>query len=76
MNLLSEGVTTVEIKSGYGLDFDTEMKILALAEQLGMILPWTVVTTFLGAHTIPPEYKDKPDDYVDFLCKKMIPRDG
>lgn len=73
MNFLSEGVTTLEIKSGYGLDFDSEMKILTVANYLGEILPLTIVPTFLGAHTLPLEYKNKPDEYVNFVCEKMIP---
>lgn len=70
---LSEGVTTLEIKSGYGLDLATELKILRVAKQIEEILPLTIVTTFLGAHTIPPEYEGRSDDYVNLICDEMIP---
>src|SRR6185503_3694067 len=56
-NLLAEGVTTVEIKSGYGLDVETELKMLKVARELGRRLPIEVTTTFLGAHAFPPEYR-------------------
>ena len=70
--LASEGVTTIEIKSGYGLDLETELKSLRVAQELGRRLPVTVQTTF-GAYVVAPEYKDRPDEYVDFLCKTVIP---
>lgn len=62
--LMAEGVTTVEIKSGYGLNLETEMKQLRVARALGEALPVTVKTTFLGAHALPPEFKDRADDYI------------
>ncbi|HUR43984.1 MAG TPA: imidazolonepropionase, partial [Aestuariivirga sp.] len=55
--LLAEGITTIEIKSGYGLDVETELRMLRVARQLGKMRPVDVVTTFLGAHTFPPEFK-------------------
>lgn len=71
--LLAEGVTTVEIKSGYGLDTETEIKMLRAASQLAKEYPVTIVRTFLGAHALPPEYKSKPDAYIEHVCKDMIP---
>jgi len=72
--LMEEGVTTVEIKSGYGLDTETEIKMLRVARRLGRALPVDVVTTFLGAHALPPEYTGRQDAYVDLVCNEMIPR--
>jgi imidazolonepropionase len=69
----AEGVTTVEIKSGYGLDLENELKMLRVARRLGLITGLRVKTTFLGAHTIPPEYKNRDQAYVDFLCEDMLP---
>jgi imidazolonepropionase len=71
--LLAGGVTTVEIKSGYGLDLETEMKILRVAKKIGELLPLTVSLTFLGAHALPPEYKNNPDKYIDLVCEEMLP---
>ncbi len=71
--LLREGVTTVEIKSGYGLDAANEAKMLRVARRLGRDLPVTVRTTFLGAHALPPEFSARPDDYIDFLCETVLP---
>jgi imidazolonepropionase len=71
--LLREGVTTVEIKSGYGLDLDTELAMLRAARALGACLPVTVRTTFLGAHALPPEYAGRADDYIDFVCARVLP---
>ncbi len=70
--LLAEGVTTVEIKSGYGLDTATEIKMLAVARSLGDELPVRVSTTFLGAHAVPPEYGGRQDEYVDLVCGEMM----
>ena len=72
--LLKSGVTTIEIKSGYGLDWPTELKMLRVAKQIEDNLPLTIYRTFLGAHTIPPEFQGKPDDYLDLVCNEMIPR--
>ena len=71
--LLAEGVTTIEIKSGYGLDLTTEHKILRVARRLGASYPVSVVTTFLGAHALPPEYQGRPDDYITLVCEQMLP---
>lgn len=65
---MAEGVAVVEVKSGYGLDRDTELKMLRAARRLQGV---TVKTTFLGAHALPAEYKGRPDDYVDFVCDVM-----
>lgn len=72
--LMSEGVTTVEIKSGYGLDFETELKMLKVAKLLGQRNNIRVKTTLLAAHAVPPEYKDKSDDYIDVICQQIIPQ--
>ncbi|MCF6299774.1 MAG: imidazolonepropionase [Proteobacteria bacterium] len=72
-HLISQGVTTVEIKSGYGLDLDTEIKMLKVAKALGEHLPIDVKTTLLAAHALPPEYKNDRSAYVDLICKKIIP---
>ncbi len=66
--LISEGVTLIEVKSGYGLDRETELKMLKAARQIQSERPIRVVTTFLGAHAVPPEYKDDPDAYIDNIC--------
>lgn len=71
--MLALGTTTVEIKSGYGLDTATELKMLQAVEQLDLEHPCTLLPTFLGAHTLPPEYKDDPAGYVDLIINKMIP---
>jgi imidazolonepropionase len=71
--LLAEGVTTVEIKSGYGLDVETECKMLSVARKLATLRPVTIKTTFLGAHTFPAEYKDNRQAYVDLVCNKALP---
>ena len=71
--LLAEGVTAVEIKSGYGLDLASERKILRVARRLGEQYPVTVHTTFLGAHAVPPEFSGRADDYIDTLCDDWLP---
>ena len=71
--LLAEGVTTIEIKSGYGLDVDTELRQLRAARRVGCDAPVDVVTTFLGAHLVPPEFAGRTDAYVDFLCGESLP---
>ncbi len=71
--LLREGVTTLEIKSGYGLNTENELKILRVARRLGQALPVDVVTTFLGAHAVPIEFAGRPDAYIDTVCTEMIP---
>ncbi|KGP62777.1 imidazolonepropionase [Legionella norrlandica] len=71
--LKNEGVTTVEIKSGYGLDLKNELKMLKAARRLAELSGIRVKTTFLGAHAIGPEFKGDSQAYVDFLCQDMLP---
>ena len=71
--LLTEGVGTVEIKSGYGLDLPSELKMLRAARRLGALRPVRVVTTFLGAHALPPEFAGNPDGYIALVCDQMLP---
>ena len=71
--LAEEGVTCIEVKSGYGLDLHTELKMLKVAKQIAGHLPVSIVTTYLGAHTVPKEYRRNPDDYVQFICEQVIP---
>ena len=71
--LLNEGVTTVEIKSGYGLDSETEIKMLRVAKQLEADCSVRIQKTFLGAHALPVEYADRSDDYIELVCNKMLP---
>ena len=71
--LAQDGVTTVEIKSGYGLDLDSELKMLRAARRVGEVASMDVQTTFLGAHALPPEFVGRQDDYVDHLCEVMLP---
>ncbi|MCF3593309.1 imidazolonepropionase [Rhodobacteraceae bacterium LMO-12] len=66
--MLAEGVTTVEVKSGYGLDPESELKMLRAARRLGEMRPVRIVTTYLGAHAVPPEYSGRGDAYVDEVC--------
>ncbi|MBB6289836.1 MULTISPECIES: imidazolonepropionase [unclassified Pseudomonas] len=72
-SLLRDGVTTVEIKSGYGLDLANERKMLRVARRLGDALPVSVRATCLAAHALPPEYKDRADDYIEHICAEMLP---
>ena len=72
-SMLHFGVTTVEGKSGYGLDYDTEIKQLEVMKELNDIHPVDVVSTFLGAHAVPAEYKGKQNDYIDFMIEKVMP---
>lgn len=72
-NLIREGVTTVEIKSGYGLETAAEMKQLSAARTLGEKLPVDVQTTFLGAHALPPEFGGRQKDYIDLVIEEMLP---
>jgi imidazolonepropionase len=73
-NLLSEGVTTVEVKSGYGMETETEFRMLRAARRLGEAHPVDVQTSFLGAHVLPPEFEARRGAYVDLICEEMIPR--
>lgn len=66
--LIDEGVTTIEIKSGYGLDTDTELKMLRIARQIAVERPVTVKTSFLGAHALPTDYAGRADAYIDEVC--------
>jgi imidazolonepropionase len=66
--MIAEGVTTLEIKSGYGLDVETELKMLRVARVIGRIRPLNVATSFLGAHAIPAEYRGRADAYIDDIC--------
>ncbi|HYB09139.1 MAG TPA: imidazolonepropionase [Alphaproteobacteria bacterium] len=70
---MAEGVTTLEIKSGYGLSTEHEIKMLRVARRLGRDLALDIVTTFLGAHAVPPEYEGRQRDYVALVCRDMIP---
>ncbi|MCH8536521.1 MAG: imidazolonepropionase [Alkalimonas sp.] len=70
--LMQQGVTRLEIKSGYGLDLATERKMLQVARQLSELYPVHIHTTFLGAHALPPEFDDA-DAYIDYLCQTMLP---
>ncbi|MDR5865678.1 imidazolonepropionase [Halomonas koreensis] len=71
--MIADGATTVEIKSGYGLSVADELKMLRVARRLGEARPVRIVTTLLGAHALPPEYRDDSDAYVDLVCEEMIP---
>ncbi len=70
---VAEGVTTIEIKSGYGLDKDNELKILRVARALGKRLGINVRTTLLAAHAVPPEFEGRPDDYINNVCDEILP---
>jgi imidazolonepropionase len=72
--LLDEGVTTIEIKSGYGLTLADERKMLRVGRALANAFPVTVKTTLLAAHTLPPEYKGRADDYIQVICDEWLPR--
>ncbi|MDE2278591.1 MAG: imidazolonepropionase [Xanthomonadaceae bacterium] len=71
--LLNDGVTTLEIKSGYGLELDAERRMLRVARRIGAELGITVRTSFLGLHALPPEYRERRDDYVALVCDGMLP---
>jgi imidazolonepropionase len=73
-SLCAEGVTTVEIKSGYGLEFESERRMLRAARQLGQRAPVTVVTSLLAAHALPPEFAGRADAYVELICGDWLPR--
>jgi imidazolonepropionase len=72
--LAAEGVTTLEIKSGYGLTLEDEAKMLRVARTLGRAFPLTVRTTLLAAHTVPPEYRGRADEYLDLVARDWLPR--
>ena len=71
--LINEGAGTVEIKSGYGLDMETEIKMLRVARKLGIENNVRVKTTFLGAHALPPEFSNNSENYVEFVCENVLP---
>lgn len=73
-HFMRDGVTAIEIKSGYGLDLESELKMLRVARRLAGNAPVHVVATFLGAHAVPPEYAKDRSGYIRLLCEKMIPR--
>jgi imidazolonepropionase len=72
-SMISHGSTTVEAKSGYGLDRDVELRILETIRKLGDDFPVDVVPTFMGAHAVPEEFTGKPDDYIKFVCSEVLP---
>ena len=69
-----DGVTTTEIKSGYGLDYANERKMLRVIRQVAEVLPMTVKSTCLAAHALPPEFKDQSDAYIEHICTEMLPK--
>lgn len=73
LHLLRDGVTTLEVKSGYGLDLPNERKMLRVARQLGRTLPLTVRATCLAAHALPPEFAGRADDYIEEVACRMLP---
>ncbi len=76
LSLRNEGVATVEIKSGYGLDLNTELRMLEVARNLGEVHRMSVAATFLGAHATPPEFRNRNDDYIRFLIDEVLPAAG
>ena len=72
-SLLQFGVTTVEAKSGYGLDVENELKQLEVVEEIRSLQPVDIVSTFMGAHSVPPEYKGKEEKFIDYLVKEALP---
>ena len=73
-SLLKDGVTTIEIKSGYGLDYVNERKMLRVIREIGQRLPITVKSTCLAAHALPPEYHEQSDAYIEYICTEMLPK--
>lgn len=73
-NAIKHGTVAIEIKSGYGLDTENEIKMLKVVEKLSKAFPIYIVPTFLGAHDFPPEYKNNPNEYVQIICNEMIPK--
>jgi imidazolonepropionase len=71
--MLAQGVTTIEIKSGYGLNLETEIKMLKVAKRIEKALSIDVSTTFLGAHALPEEFESNPGAYIDLVCEEMLP---
>jgi len=73
LHLMRDGVTTLEVKSGYGLDLPNERKMLRVARRLGQTLPLTISATCLAAHALPPDYAGRADDYIDEVARRMLP---
>lgn len=73
-NAISHGTVAIEIKSGYGLDLETELKILRVIHALAESFPIEIKATFLGAHDFPPEYQNRREEYVDLICSRLIPK--
>lgn len=71
--MMQHGTSVIEIKSGYGLDLETELKLLRVIRRLKQSLPITITATFLGAHVVPVDYKNDPDAYVDYVIETMLP---
>ncbi|HOY68749.1 MAG TPA: imidazolonepropionase, partial [Candidatus Ozemobacteraceae bacterium] len=74
MEAIEWGATTIEIKSGYGLDLESELKQLNVIKMLQAEFPVRIVPTFMGAHAVPPEFKNKTDKFVDLICREWIPQ--
>lgn len=74
ISLLKDGVTSLEIKSGYGLSLEHEIKMLEVAKELAEAFPADIKTTCLAAHALPPEYKGRSDDYIEHLCSEVLPK--
>ncbi|MBO3656223.1 imidazolonepropionase [Acinetobacter bereziniae] len=72
--LLKDGVTTIEIKSGYGLDYENERKMLRVIRQIADALPMTVRSTCLAAHALAPKYQGRSDAYIEYICNEMLPK--
>lgn len=72
--MLQQGVTTVEIKSGYGLDAENEFKQLQVIKRLAENFPLTLYPTFLGAHALPTDFKNRADEYIDYVCRETLPK--
>ncbi|MCH7662724.1 MAG: imidazolonepropionase, partial [Chloroflexi bacterium] len=71
--MFHHGATTIEAKTGYGLELETELRMLTALLALNEVGPWELALTFLGGHALPAEYTDKADEYVDLICQKMLP---
>ncbi|MBJ3814956.1 imidazolonepropionase [Shimwellia pseudoproteus] len=71
--LRQEGVVALEIKSGYGLDLDSERAMLRVIRRIAALLPLTVRSTCLAAHALPPEYQQRADDWIDYVCRQLLP---
>lgn len=72
--LIREGVTTIEMKTGYGLNLQSELKMLKVMQKLEENYPIKIEKTFLGAHAVPPEYKNRADDYIEYICEEVMPK--